>query len=763
MKKIYWIIIAILIFGNFVNGQNCQITNSYSGLSTNAFTIIDPNGTNGGTITSTSNGLSFNNVLGGRECRAFVNLGPLNDNSFSAECRVQLTAGNSPSHSVMAFTAGTLDVLSSASCQDQTANLNCTYQNTNQSAIEVMLFSNSNDITLNGVLLTVWTKVGSNTHVQSTNTIAIPANQINDFTVRFERISSTQGRLSYINSSTGNIVNTVCINLPQGISGLNTLQSQVVTAASNVRRLTGTINNIRIFNSCNLNSLVIPSVNNLTTCAGSSVNLSVINPIANNTYVWYTVSSGGTGIIGSNYTTAFLNNTTSYYVSARDNCGQESARKEVVVTVDKASIGGTLSSNRSICSGNNSGTLSLTGNVGNVIRWESSLDNFITKNDISNTTTSLSYSNLTSTISYRAVVKSGVCSSVYSNPVTLTLVQSPLVSPISGLSSVCKNQNITLRSSTPGGTWSISNSNVASLDHSGSLCVVTGLSGGMVTVNYTVSNGICTSNVSKDIVVNDVVSFQINGPSLLCPGTSGNSFSVSPSVNGSDYTWNIQDGPDIGVNFPINGSTECNLTIPKSSINGQFTLRCQGLNACGASPMVTKLISLNPNVPIPNVTCSGINGSNNCVNLSVSNNSGYSISWKVDGVEIGTGTTITRPIGKTVYCYFTSQQGCTNYGYYTPTYICTPQERILATNDDAIEMSKFLVYPNPTEGNLNFTTDGYSGNAIIKNLLGIVVDKIELNPSKTNYTVTMEGKAPGTYSIHFTGGDKEHVTLFVVK
>ncbi|MFT0156479.1 gliding motility-associated C-terminal domain-containing protein, partial [Tenacibaculum ascidiaceicola] len=59
--------------------------------------------------------------------------------------------------------------------------------------------------------------------------------------------------------------------------------------------------------------------------------------------------------------------------------------------------------------------------TGNIIRWESSTDNFTTDTDIANTTTTLTATNLTATTQYRAVVQSGACAEVRSATATITV------------------------------------------------------------------------------------------------------------------------------------------------------------------------------------------------------------------------------------------------------------------------------------------------------------------------------------------------------
>ncbi|MDP3354127.1 MAG: LamG-like jellyroll fold domain-containing protein [Flavobacteriaceae bacterium] len=95
----------------------------------------------------------------------------------------------------------------------------------------------------------------------------------------------------------------------------------------------------------------------------------------------------------------------------------------VQVTVNPTSIGGTASSNHTICYGGTPNDITLTGNTG-VIQWQSSTDN-VTFSNIAGATatplTSAQMGSLTATRYYRAVVTSGVCTSVNSTVVTVTI------------------------------------------------------------------------------------------------------------------------------------------------------------------------------------------------------------------------------------------------------------------------------------------------------------------------------------------------------
>lgn len=349
---------------------------------------------------------------------------------------------------------------------------------------------------------------------------------------------------------------------------------------------------------------------------------------------------------------------------------------------------------------------------------------------------------------------SRTCSATLSN----LAIYDVLVAPITGSNVVCRNQIIALESATPGGVWTSTNTAVATIRQSG---VVTGVSVGIARINYTVGSGTCTSVVSMDITVRDVLTFQINGPSPVCPSTSGNSYSVSPAVVGADYTWNIQDAPSVTLGFPVNGSNNTLATIPASVPNNQFTIRCQGKNECGSSQIVTKLITVNAKPVAPIVTCSGTSGTNTCVNLVVSNAGSNSIAWTVGGVVQGTSTSFLRPLSTNVTCTFTNASGCKSSTGYSPAVTCTYAQR--KANEEVVENYALKVYPNPNEGNFTFVTNGYTGKASIINILGKVVEEIEIDETRTIYDVNMSNKPKGTYLLKLTGESENHVSVFVVE
>jgi len=83
--------------------------------------------------------------------------------------------------------------------------------------------------------------------------------------------------------------------------------------------------------------------------------------------------------------------------------------------------------------------------------------------------------------------------------VTVTILPAPSAATISGVTTIYGTGTTTLTPSIAGGTWTSNNSNIATVNYNG---IVTGISAGTTTINYTVtnSNG-CTATVSSAVNV----------------------------------------------------------------------------------------------------------------------------------------------------------------------------------------------------------------------------------------------------------------------
>ena len=103
-----------------------------------------------------------------------------------------------------------------------------------------------------------------------------------------------------------------------------------------------------------------------------------------------------------------------YTITTTGSCSPAASVSGTVI-VNSGSVGGTVTpAAPAICSGGG-GTLNLTGQTGNIVRWESSINGGGAWTNIANTTSTLNYVGVTVPTIYRALVKSGSCTGVYSS------------------------------------------------------------------------------------------------------------------------------------------------------------------------------------------------------------------------------------------------------------------------------------------------------------------------------------------------------------
>lgn len=223
----------------------------------------------------------------------------------------------------------------------------------------------------------------------------------------------------------------------------------------------------------------------------------------------------------------------------------------VTVTVTPQSVGGTVLSNATVCSGTNSTTLTLTGHTGNVIKWQSATQiNFNNAVDIANTTTTLQVTNLMTSTYYRAVVQSGNCASANSSRVRITVLNTPNGGTLAGSATVCYGTNSTTLTlsgytntiqkwqSSPVADFS---SGVTDIANTTASLTVTNLTATTYYRVVVVNNNSCTS-------YSTVAAIMVN-PQLTASVTGNN----SPVCVGSDAIFNLSGTNGATVTYTING------------------------------------------------------------------------------------------------------------------------------------------------------------------------------------------------------------------
>ena len=131
------------------------------------------------------------------------------------------------------------------------------------------------------------------------------------------------------------------------------------------------------------------------------------------------------------------------FITARENNSCADLTDTIAVSTSQPTVTGNLAGNNTVCAGNNTTALLLTGNIGSILKWISSTDG-IQWSNITDTTTSYIAQNLTTTTHYKALVQNGAACTIDSSSDVMVIVN-----PISAGGSfnpnnvnICEGQNM---------------------------------------------------------------------------------------------------------------------------------------------------------------------------------------------------------------------------------------------------------------------------------------------------------------------------------
>jgi hypothetical protein len=206
------------------------------------------------------------------------------------------------------------------------------------------------------------------------------------------------------------------------------------------------------------------TTNTASVCLGGSVTYTLSGYVGS-AIQWQSLSSATatTGTVvgtGANYTANNASGTFQYVRAVVTSGSCTTATSAVkTLTVNPASVGGTIiTGGGAVCLGA-SGLLKISGYTGSVIVWEYSTDgvNYVavpalvgtaaitfTSNTISNSTASYLFTNITGTTYFRFKSSNGICNAAYSNVVQYSIIPTAIAGTVTGLSSVCTGTGTTL-------------------------------------------------------------------------------------------------------------------------------------------------------------------------------------------------------------------------------------------------------------------------------------------------------------------------------
>jgi hypothetical protein len=259
------------------------------------------------------------------------------------------------------------------------------------------------------------------------------------------------------------------------------------------------------------------------------------------------------------------------------------------VYVYNQSVGGTVTGGSEICTGSATGTLTLTGYSGTIMKWQKRY-NGANWSDIPNQSPIFGEVLVQSgTWEYRALTQSGSC------PVTYSVLDTVIVLPLSnggavnGGSSFCfgnSTQVMTLTGNT--GTivkWQkrLNNGSWIDITNTTANYQETPASAGTWDYRAVVKNGLCSQSFSQftSVIVNALPTvYLITGNSFFCDNENGVTLTLTGSEPGVSYQL-VKDG--INEGFPVTGNG--NSISWQNQYPGVYKVLASGLISFCAQPM----------------------------------------------------------------------------------------------------------------------------------------------------------------------------------
>ncbi len=260
------------------------------------------------------------------------------------------------------------------------------------------------------------------------------------------------------------------------------------------------------------------------------------------------------------------------------------------VTVAPVTVGGTVSGGSTpICEGSSTGSMSLSGHTGSVVRWQRQFDGG-SWTDIAHTATTYSETPSTpGTWQYRAVVQSSPCSQEFSVPVAIVVNPTTVAGAVSGgTSPICDGEDpgvMTLSGHTgtvvkwqkqvDGGSW-------VDISHTSATYSETPSSAGTWQYRAVVQSGVCSQlNSSPRTIVVNPIPVSTFGPEIAVTGFPQ---TFTPDITADSYSWTFESGSP-------STSTAANPAVTWS-IAGSYDVTLETtVDGCSHSTTVTVVVT----------------------------------------------------------------------------------------------------------------------------------------------------------------------------
>jgi gliding motility-associated-like protein len=213
----------------------------------------------------------------------------------------------------------------------------------------------------------------------------------------------------------------------------------------------------------------------------------------------------------------------------------------------------------------------------------------------------------------------------------------PIAGNLSGNQNICVGLTTTFSSSVTGGTWSSSDSTVATINPASG--IVTGIAAGLATMNYTVlGTGSCANvTATRTVTVSTAPSAILStNPINICSGDSPNII-LTADFLGTTFSWTAQQNNVIGATLSGTGNfINPTLTSTTTNIGTVIYSVIPTLNNCVGNTSFL-IVKVNPKpLPVLNdgIICVDVASGNTTQSHTLFtglNNTNYSHQWYLNG------------------------------------------------------------------------------------------------------------------------------------
>jgi len=484
------------------------------------------------------------------------------------------------------------------------------------------------------------------------------------------------------------------------------LLGMVMGADTIVYTVTNTCGTVSATKTITINPL--PNAGGITgaasVCVGSGASLS--DTITGG--LWSASNSNATvGLAGSLSGVTAGMDTIRYAVT--NTCGTAIATK--IITVNPLPAIGTITGPASVCTGSG---ITLTDGIASGI-WNASNGNATVVS-----TGSLS-SMVTGVVAGVDTIRYVVTNTCGTAIATKTIIINPLPSAgsISGPPGVCVAATALLTDAATGGVWSSSNATATAGSLSGG---ITGVSAGMDTIRYTVTNVCGTAMAARAITINPLpVAGIITGATSVCEGAAITLTDTTTSGTWSSSNATATVGPASSLSAIVTGLSA-----------GTDTIKYSVTNTCGTAT-VSKIIIINP-LPFAGVitgppsVCTG-------ATIILSDPVSGGVYSSANGSAFVSGSVVTGvSIGMDTLYYIVSNSCGTAVAMMTITVNPSPVAGVI-TGLDTVCMMRTIMLTDMVTGGVWSSSNG-SATVSSAGLLSELVTGVYPNTDTIIYTVT---------------------------